>query len=85
MIQSKIESLIETSLDVGSGFICAMLLWGFVVTPILNIEHNIAQNFAVTSLFTFFSLIRKYYWRRFFAAGIHLIVHEQIKKLRGII
>ena len=69
--QTKLHSLLEMVCNVGSGFIIAMLLWGYVVTPYLGIEYHLIDNLVVTGLFTVVSIIRGYIWRR---VGNYLMV-----------
>ena len=69
MSQTRMMSAIESICNVGSGFIIAMILWRFVVTPFLGIEVSYAKNFQVTCLFTVASLARLFIWRRLFNKG----------------
>ena len=62
--QTKVHSIVEMLLNVGSGFIIAMLLWRYVVTPCLGIPYNLDESFYVTLLFTSVSIVRGYIWRR---------------------
>lgn len=64
--QSRLESAIEATLNVGSGFIIAMLLWQLVVAPLWGYEVTLLDNLGLTAIFTGVSLIRGYIWRRFF-------------------
>lgn len=64
--QSKISSLLETTLNVGSGFIISMIVWEFWVKRYLGLDTNIAQNIVVTLVFTVVSIVRGYTWRRIF-------------------
>jgi len=72
MQQTKIESITESLLNIGSGFILAMFMWEFVVKPWLHIESDFVDNLSVTLMFTAVSMVRGYLWRRFFNAGHHL-------------
>jgi len=69
--QTRLVSLIEASLNVGSGFIIAMVVWQLVVAPMFGYHVTIRDNAALTSIFTFVSIVRSYLWRRFFNAGLH--------------
>ena len=64
MGQSKLFSLFEQLLNVGSGFIIAILLWAYVVTPYLGIKFDVTESLNVTLLFTVVSIVRGYLWRR---------------------
>lgn len=62
--QTKKHSLIEQVLNVGSGFIIALLLWAYVVTPYMGVEYHLKEGLVITSLFTVVSIVRGYLWRR---------------------
>lgn len=66
MSQSKLSSLTESLLNVGSGFVVSLLLWSFVIVPLYKIEVTMTQNLEITCLFTVISVIRGYVWRRVF-------------------
>lgn len=61
-MQSRIESIVETLMDVGSGFIIAWWLTIFLSSH-LDISDP-TQAFYFTGAFTVVSLIRKYTVRR---------------------
>jgi len=67
-MQSKRMSLMETMLNVASGFVISLLLWQFVVCPVWEIERSFRQGIEVTMLFTVASVVRGYLWRRLFNA-----------------
>lgn len=77
--QSKLESLIETNVNVFSGWLISLLLWSFVVSPLFSIDTSMMQNMGITIIFTIVSVVRGYYWRRFFANGIHLAIVKWVK------
>ncbi len=79
MNQSRLESLIEASINIGSGFIVSLLLWTFVIVPVWNLPVNMSQNLIITGLFTVLSIVRSYIWRRFFNAGLHKRIHEWVR------
>jgi len=62
--QTKLFSLLEQVLNVASGFIIAVLLWIYIVTPYLGIEYDVTQSLSVTLMFTVVSMLRGYLWRR---------------------
>lgn len=76
MKQSKLESLIETIINIASGFFISLIVWQWVVAPLYNIPVNMSSNLGITGIFTLTSIIRSYYWRRFFANGVHTKVKE---------
>ncbi len=66
MQQSKLESALEQTLNVGSGFILSYIIWITVITPVYDIQLSTSENLSVTLIFTIVSLLRGYVWRRVF-------------------
>ena len=67
MNQSKMESLIEQTCNIGSGFIIAAVTWAYFVAPMIREGYmTIDQPITITVIFTVVSFIRSYFWRRFF-------------------
>ena len=82
MEQSKLESMVETITNISTGFLISYCLWKFVVTPVIERGYlTIDDSFIITGLFTITSVIRSYYWRRFFARQFHKIIHKWINKI----
>lgn len=82
--QSKLESRIEIGANYVSGFLLAWLTWTLLVLGPLTWGWIVVENgFAITMVFTVVSIIRSYYWRRFFARGFHKVVHEFIGGVLG--
>jgi hypothetical protein len=79
--QSKLVSAVEVTLNVGSGFVTAFLVWQLIANPLFGYEVTYAQNFVLTSIFTGVSLVRGYLWRRFFARGLHVTVANWIGRV----
>jgi len=80
--QSKLESKVEMCANYISGFLLAWLVWTLLVVGPFTWGWLVKENgFAITMVFTFVSLIRSYYWRRFFARGFHRIVTAFIKRV----
>ena len=79
MKQSRLESLLEATINVASGFIIAMLVLHFIVAPLWGLDWSLGDNFAVTAIFTSVSVVRGYFWRRFFNAGVHRVVHRVVR------
>lgn len=75
MLQSKLESAVETSLNTASGFVLSWAIYVWVVIPYTQHMPVLEQAWWVTWLFTIVSLVRSYVWRRFFNAGVHKVVH----------
>ena len=80
--QSRLESSIEVSVNIFSGFIISYLVWVFIV-PIFWPEHTSSYTtaFGIVILFTISSIIRSYLWRRFFENELHKLVHKFIRLL----
>jgi len=78
MNQTKLESLLETCINIASGFIVSLLLWTFVVAPLWGLTMSTFDNLAIVSIFTVSAIIRGYVWRRFFNAGIHKAIHQWV-------
>jgi len=76
MEQSRIESIVEQVLNVGSGWILALFIWSFIIAPRWGFAVHFGDNLGITSIFTVVSVVRGYAWRRFFNAGLHRLVHK---------
>ena len=77
MRQSKAESLIEQSFNMGSGFIIAWAAWKWLVAPLVDIGVlEIHDAFWITVIFTVISFIRGLIWRRVFEHELHKAVHR---------
>lgn len=72
--QSKLESLVEASLNTASGFIVALIVWRWIVAPVFGLPVGWDTNLAITGIFTVVSVARSYLWRRFFNASVHRLV-----------
>lgn len=75
MRQSRKESLVEAFTNVASGFLVAMLVNWLVIIPLWGLPWTIWDNLGVTAIFTATAVLRGYFWRRFFNAGLHRAVH----------
>ena len=66
-MQSKYQSIVEQTLNMGSGFIISVLVWEFIIK---NLIHGgvltVDSSILITIIFTVVSFIRGYLWRRFF-------------------
>lgn len=65
-MQSRAASALEAVLNVGSGFVLALLLWQLVVAPLWGYEVTMLDNLGITTIFTAASVARSYVWRRYF-------------------
>lgn len=74
MNQTKLESFIEAFINIASGFCISLLVWIFVVIPVWELEITMFDNLVITAIYTVISIVRSYFWRRFFNAGIHKAV-----------
>jgi hypothetical protein len=81
MKQSKIESLIEQTCNMASGFILAALVWAWCVAPAIRRGWiTIDDPIIITIIFTVVSFGRGLFWRRFFNAGLHRFVQNMVRK-----
>jgi len=71
MKQSKKSSIVEISLNTGSGFIVSL-----VITTFLMPYMKTVGPFGITCIFTVVSLLRSYAWRRFFNNRIEKLVEQ---------
>ena len=82
MQQSKLESLIETCLNVAIGFCISLTAWPFVAV-LYGIEYSHSQNLGITLIFTVLSISRGYIVRRWFNHGLHHTAAALAAKLLG--
>lgn len=66
MKQSKLESLIESVITVGSGLIDAVIIQ-LLIFPLYDIEITLFENIQLATIFTSISIIRIYIIRRYFS------------------
>ena len=66
MKQSKIQSLVESVITVGSGLIVAVIIQ-LLIFPFYNIEITLFENVQLATIFTVSSIIRIYFIRRCFS------------------
>jgi len=78
MHQTKLESFIESVLNIGSGFFIAWAV-SFVIYPWFGVELPATTYLSLTTIFTVISVLRSYVWRRFFNSGIHRLVHKGVR------
>ena len=75
-MQSKLDSLIEASINTFLGFVIAFISQ-LVFFPIVGIEVTLGQNFILTVLFTLVSIIRNYVIRRYFNKKSQLKIQRE--------
>ena len=63
--QTKLGSLTEAVLNVGSGYLLA-LLTQLVVFPLFDIRVDFGEQLGIAGIFTVISIARTYLWRRIF-------------------
>jgi hypothetical protein len=64
--QSRKMSLLETTLNIGSGMVVAWFLTFFVL-PLWGYAYAAHEALEITILYTVVSWLRSYAWRRLFA------------------
>lgn len=64
--QSRKESLMESGLNVFSGWLISLVLWMFVIAPAFGIQSSLAESALINGIFTVISIVRGYFWRRLF-------------------
>lgn len=82
MNQTRLESFIESSINIGSGFVVSLLFWTFVVVPMWHLPVSMHNNLQITGCFTILSVARSYVWRRLFNNGMHKRLHRLVSRLR---
>lgn len=77
MDQSLLESVIESITDTLSGIGISWLAMLYVI-PVFypDYQPTVGPALGIVLLFTAISLMRKFFWRRFFAVGLHRAVHR---------
>ena len=73
MNQTKLESLIESIVNVIIGYGVA-LLSQLIVFPMFNIHIPFSSNIWIGLWFTLISLVRSYTIRRWFNTGLHRVI-----------
>ena len=66
LMQSRIDSLMETLTNVAVGFMVAMAGNAVILPLVFGIEVSAAANFVTAALFTIISIVRQYTLRRLF-------------------
>lgn len=67
MMQSRLQSFLESFCNTLSGFILSIIT-GELVFPYLGWPVSHTQNFLAVCIFTVVSIVRTYIWRRVFNA-----------------
>lgn len=66
MSQSRKHSLMESLLNTASAFVISWLTMWFIVPLIWPIDTGAERSFWITVMYTVMSIIRNYFWRRYF-------------------
>ena len=80
MNQTKLESLLESSVNIFIGYFVA-LASQLLIFPLFDINIPLSSNLWIGAWFTVISLLRSYVIRRWFNAGLHNAVVSAAKKL----
>lgn len=59
------RDLIEASIDIGSGFIIALLIQ-FYIFPLFGLYPTISVGIKLALIFTVVSILRSWFWRTLF-------------------
>jgi len=79
MQQTKLESLLEISLNIATGFVVSYIFWTFYLVDWIKAGYvTIDDNFLITSMFTALAVARGYVWRRMFNRGVHKATHQLV-------
>lgn len=79
MQQSRLESFIEASLNTFSGLLLAGVVQWIILKYALDVPNALTHTIWTVPIFTVVSLLRSYFWRRFFANDIHKKVHDFLR------
>jgi len=60
------RSLIESFIDVGSGFILAILIQLLLIFPLFDLHPSIFDSLGIAAIFTIVSITRSWIWRLVF-------------------
>jgi hypothetical protein len=63
-MQTKVQSVIEVVINVVSGYLLCILVQ-LVAYPFYGIQISLEDNIQLATLFLVMSLLRNYFWRRF--------------------
>jgi len=64
-MRGNVRSLIESMIDVGSGFVLAILIQLYIF-PIFNLYPSIVDSINIAMIFTIVSITRSWLWRLVF-------------------
>jgi hypothetical protein len=64
-MRGNVRSLIESIIDIGTGFIIALLIQVYIF-PMFNLYPTIEVGIKIALIFTFVSILRSWFWRLIF-------------------
>ena len=82
MEQTRLESLLESVVNIVIGYIVA-LISQVIVFPLVDINVPLTTNLVIGFWFTLISLVRSYVIRRWFNAGLHRGIVATAKAIKG--
>ena len=65
MQQTKLQSFIETIVNIGIGY-CISVVINMLVLPMFGYYPNVTESAQIALIFTVVSIVRSYFVRRFF-------------------
>ena len=77
MTQTKLESLLESVINIIIGY-CIALASQLILFPLFDIHISLSTNLWIGFWFTLISLIRSYVLRRWFNARLHNRIHRLV-------
>lgn len=69
-MQSRMDSIVEASINILIGFIISWLFFWAVISPIYGFRSGVGESFTITVLYTILSFVRQYFIRRWFNGKI---------------
>ena len=64
-MRGNVRSLIESIIDIGTGFILALLIQIYIF-PMFNLYPTISVGVKIALIFTVVSILRSWFWRTMF-------------------
>ena len=64
-MRGNVRSLIESIIDIGTGFIIALLIQIYIF-PMFNLYPTIEVGIKIALIFTVVSILRSWFWRTMF-------------------
>ncbi len=75
MEQTRLQSLIESIINIAIGYVVA-LLSQWIIFPLFDIHISLTDNLLIGAWFTGVSLVRSYVIRRWFNARLKAAAHS---------